>query len=265
MSGADLRAMTYNVRLDTDADGEHVWSERKDRVASTVRFHRPALVGLQEPKAHQLRYLDDQLSEYAFVGEARDGADGEHTSVGFRTDRFDCLAHDTFWLSETPDEVGSVGWDARHPRIATWAELEESHSDRRLVHLNTHLDHEGERAQLEGARLLRERVADLRERGPVLVTGDCNCEPGEPAYDLLTADDSPLRDARDVSPHPPHGPRTSFTEFDSLVEDMLIDHVFVTAGFDAGQCGTATDHDDAGHYPSDHLPVLANLRLDEPL
>ncbi|MFC7166260.1 endonuclease/exonuclease/phosphatase family protein [Halospeciosus flavus] len=263
MSGSPLRAMTYNVRLDTDEDGEHAWPHRADAVASTVRFHRPAVVGLQEPKANQLRDLCERLPNYTFVGEPRDGEDGEHTPVGFRSERFDCVDHDTFWLSETPDDVGSVGWDGSHPRIATWAVLEDAASDTRFVHVNTHLDHEGETARLEGARLVRERAADLREHGPVVLTGDCNCEPGEPAYDALTAEASPFRDVRDVSPHAPHGPRTSFTEFDSLVEDMLIDHVFVTGAFDAEQCGTATDHDDAGHYPSDHLPVVANLRLDE--
>ena len=36
-----------------------------------------------------------------------------------------------FWLSDTPDVVGSRGWDAKLPRIVTWVELRDLKNDRR--------------------------------------------------------------------------------------------------------------------------------------
>jgi len=35
------------------------------------------------------------------------------------------LRDGTFWLSETPEKVGSKGWDAALPRIMTWVKLKD--------------------------------------------------------------------------------------------------------------------------------------------
>jgi endonuclease/exonuclease/phosphatase family metal-dependent hydrolase len=160
-----LRAMSFNVRYDTAADGDRSWDDRKEMVASVIRFHRPEIVGLQEPLAHQFEYLRERLPEYEWVGEGRRAEDavGEHNPVGYRRERFDRLDWDYFWLSETPDVPESVGWDAELPRILTWVELRDGHTGTRFVAVNTHFDHRGERARLESARLLRETVAELAD------------------------------------------------------------------------------------------------------
>ncbi len=48
---------------------------------------------------------------------------GEFTPIFYRRDRFELLTHDTFWLSEHPEEPGSMGWDAACPRTVTWAKF----------------------------------------------------------------------------------------------------------------------------------------------
>ncbi|MFW5918108.1 MAG: endonuclease/exonuclease/phosphatase family protein [Haloferacaceae archaeon] len=260
-----LRAMTYNVRYDTPEDGEHAWANRRAAVASTIRFHAPDVLGLQEPLAHQLADLAERLPDFEWLGCGRiDGeSEGEHTPIGYRTDRIECVASDTFWLSETPEEPGSVGWDARHPRIVTWARLRDRRTDTRFLLANTHLSHDGPRARRESARLLLDRLTDLRDDEPVVLTGDFNCVAGEEPYAILTDDDSPLALAgeADRSSEPPHGPATSRTDFESLRPDRKIDHVFTTPDVGVGTHGVCTDVYDDGRFPSDHLPVLAALDL----
>lgn len=58
-----------------------------------------------------------------------------------------------------------------------------------------------------------------------------------------------------------HGPRTSLTDFSRLIDNRRIDHVLVSSTVDAEAFATLADRDDRGRYPSDHLPVLARLRL----
>lgn len=255
-----VRACTYNVRLDTPADGEFDWDRRRDAVAGTVRFHRPDVVGLQEVLPHQYDHLRAALEGYEWVGRSRKaaGGEGEFCPVGFRRERFERLDAGTFWLSDRPGEPGSVGWDASHPRIATWVRLRDRVSDRRLVYLNTHLDHDGERARREGARLVVDRLAGLREGAPAVVAGDCNATPADEAYGVLADGAGPLVDARDAGPYPPHGPATTRTDFESLVPDEHIDHVFVAdCGVDG--YGVAADVVGDGWFPSDHLPVVVDL------
>ena len=256
--------MTYNVRYDTSDDAPHDWAARRDAVAGTVRFHRPDVVGFQEPLAHQVADLRERLPGYRIVGRGRrENGEGEHVPIGFRTERFALEKRETFWLSETPDRPGSVGWDADLPRIATRLRLRDRETGGRFWHCNTHLDHRGERARLEGARLLARRLETAVDGEPALLTGDFNCERGDPPHRALTADESGLRlrDAREAASRPPHGPPTTRTDFESLVPDRAIDHALVTPGVDVEQIGVCTDLDADGDFPSDHLPVLADLSV----
>jgi endonuclease/exonuclease/phosphatase family metal-dependent hydrolase len=262
-----LRVMTYNVRYDNPEDGDHGWDHRRSAVADTIRFRDPDLLGLQEPLTHQLTYLREQLPDFEFVGAARmDGGDeGEFSPIGYRPDRFECLDSSTFWLSPTPDEAGSTGWDARYPRIVTWARLRDRASDTVFVHANTHFSHDGPEARRESAQLVRERIDAITDAEPLLLTGDFNAIAGEPGYEPLVDPDRgrrTLTNAIDRSTHGHHGPLTSVTDFERLVPNRKIDHVFVTDGVDVRQHGVCTDLRTAEAYPSDHFPVLAQLSVE---
>ncbi len=255
-----LWVMSYNVRYDTSEDDDDSWSDRRDSVADVVRTRRPDLVGFQEPLPHQIADLRDRLPEYEILGQGRraDGG-GEHTPIGFRRDRFSLLDRETFWLSETPDQPGSVGWDAELPRIATRFWLRDERTGKTLTHCNTHLDHAGEQARREAAAML---VRELDSDGPTILTGDWNCEQGSPPYQRLVK--TSVRDARAVSTTPPFGPPTTRTDFESLHDEWIIDHVFVDGAVSVRQCGTCSETDRRHRYPSDHLPVLAELRYGGP-
>jgi len=260
-----VRLMSFNVRYDTATDGVHNWAHRRQLVADTVRYHDPDVVGVQEAMTHQLRELETMLPAYQWVGDARNTAavSGEHTAVGYRRERFTVAETDTFWLSETPEAANSVGWDARHPRVATWARLREPGGDRPLVVMNTHLDHYGERARREGVALALSRLADIVGDEAVALCGDFNCVVGGPAHAAASgyalSGGRHLRDSRRLAPHC-HGPTTTRTDFEDLLPEMGIDHVFVSDDTVVSGWSAVTDRDDA-HYASDHLPVVVDLEF----
>ena len=262
MDADSVRLVSFNVRRDRATDGEFDWAGRREAVVSTLDFHRPDVVGLQEPLAHQYADVREGLSGYEWVGRSRKAgeSDGEYCPVGYRADRFDRLDDGTLWLSETPAEPGSVGWDAARPRILTWVRLRDREADATFVVLNTHLDHEGERARREGARLIRERVGGIRAGAPAVLSGDFNCTPGERPHAILAGADSPLADAREVTDRPWHGPDTTRTTFEDLNPDRAIDHAFVAGvGVGVSRLGVATDQFGDGWFPSDHLPLVVDL------
>ncbi|SNR36272.1 endonuclease/exonuclease/phosphatase family protein [Halorubrum vacuolatum] len=285
-----LRAMSYNVRYANRYDHHDVWSMRREGLTALVRFHDPDVVGLQEPLPEQRRDLEAALPGYEFVGRGRraDGT-GEACPIAVRRDRWRIVDSGTFWLSDTPNEP-STGWDATHPRIATWAHVEprgnddggerevggeREDADDGILFLTTHLDHEGERARLEGARLIRRRLPRLADGRPVVLVGDFNCTAGSPPHRALIGGSDGV-EAGDPSVEPGsdggtlvdaaaaaslrHGPRTSVTDFETLIANRRIDHVLVSPGVEVDAFATLADRDDRGRYPSDHLPVLARLR-----
>jgi endonuclease/exonuclease/phosphatase family metal-dependent hydrolase len=265
-----IRVMTFNIRYDEPRDKENAWPNRKELVASMIRFHQADLVGVQEAFERQLRDLEKLLPDYAWVGVGRDDgkAAGEFSAVIYRKARFSRLESSTFWLSETPD-VPSKGWDADYPRIVTWARLKDTTTGKLFFHFNTHFDHRGVRAREESARLLLMRINTIAGQLPVVVTGDFNFNESSRGYQILTgkilekgigSEDS-LRDARYLSQHGHHGSTSTFNEFKALVPDMKIDYVLVKGPITVLQHGTLSDTWN-GRFPSDHLPVLAEIVIE---
>jgi endonuclease/exonuclease/phosphatase family metal-dependent hydrolase len=69
---ADLRIMTYNIRLNTPDDGDNQWPYRKNIAASMIRFHRADIAGLHEVLKDQIDDLTASLPEYQRSGVGRD-------------------------------------------------------------------------------------------------------------------------------------------------------------------------------------------------
>lgn len=277
----DVRVMSYNIRLNTPDDGESAWPNRRNELANQVRFNRPDIGGMQEVQVDQLRDLEQRLPEYTFIGVGRDdGAEGgEFSPIFFDTRRFTLLDSGTFWLSETPDQPGSVGWDALLPRIVTWVQLVDSLSGRTLIYFNTHFDHEGQAAREQSAILIRHRIADIAgQEALFVVTGDFNVTPDNAAYESMTRADGPIPVAdallKTLTPH--HGPVETHFGFTVNCErawppifDVIgpsqttprrIDYIFVAQSIGVLRHATLTDSRD-GRYLSDHQAVLADLVL----
>ncbi len=257
----DLTAMTYNIRYDNPNDNPNHWGARKDRVVDLIRYYGPDFLGTQEGMPHQVRYLDSALTNYAFVGISREGGteQGEFSALFYRDDKFSVLRDSTFWLSPTPTQVASKGWDANLPRIVTYALLEERATGRRLWVFNTHFDHIGVQARAESARLVVEAIQRARaeENLPVILMGDFNAEPDKEPIQILT---TALADARAVSRIEPYGPEGTFSgfNFDQPLQGR-IDYIFVDPDGLIVQRYAALDDFYDFKYPSDHLPVLVSL------
>lgn len=254
-----ITVATYNLRLNTPADGPDAWPHRRDAVRALLRRHGIDLLGTQEGLIDQIRDLE-AMGEYARTGVGRDDGReaGEHSAIYYRRARFELLASGDFWLSETPQRP-SLGWDARCcRRLASWARLRDRADDRALFVLSVHFDHEGVVARRESARLLLRQIPALAGDLPVLVLGDFNSVPETEQIRLLQG---AFADARHASRTPPAGPVGTFNGFkaDAPLEDR-IDYIFVSRDVAVLAYAALTDTVD-GRYPSDHLPVVARIEL----
>lgn len=254
-----VNVLSFNIRYNNPDDGEHAWPNRKGMVASVVRFHAADLIGMQEVLHSQIDDLTALLPNYSWYGVGRDDGKnaGEFSPIFYRRDRFQLMDSGEFWLSENPDQIASKSWDAALPRIATWVKFRDREADQEFIHLNTHFDHRGEVARTRSAELILDRLKTLSGNLPVVVTGDFNVPPVSEAYATMT---SLLLDAKLESVSKPHGPEGTFGGFTVKVGDTgdRIDYVFVAQGTKVLRYAALSDQWD-GRYPSDHLPVLAEI------
>lgn len=262
-----LRVMTFNIRYNEPRDGVNAWANRKTKVADVIRFHKADLIGVQEAQLNQLRDLEKLLPGFAWCGIGRDGGElGEFSAILYRQSRFKLLETETFWLSETPEKVGSKGWDADYPRIVTWAKFRDQQAKKTFYLFNTHFDHIGAKARTESSRFLLAQIPKIAGKSPFVVTGDFNAREDTNVYRILTGKEESgafkLLDARYVSKTGHFGGNSTFSAFKELEPGRRIDYVFVGDAVQVLEHGILSDRWD-GLWASDHLPVLAEIVFDK--
>jgi Metal-dependent hydrolase len=262
---AGINVMTYNVRYDNPEDSLNNWKYRKENAANAIRFYDIDILGTQEVLHKQLLDMKSLLPEYEVIGVGRkDGKEqGEYSALWFKKSRFSLVKSGYFWLSQTPDVPGSLGWDGACERIATWAILKDKRTNKSLFVLNTHFDHVGKVARRESVKLLLNNINKIGQKLPVIVTGDFNSDPSSSVIKSLTDSNNALHltDSRVVSPLV-YGPGWSFHDFGRLpIKDReLIDYIFVRGGIKVLKYGVLAETNNTT-YLSDHTPVMIRIEM----
>jgi endonuclease/exonuclease/phosphatase family metal-dependent hydrolase len=257
-----LKVMTYNIRVAFD-EGENSWDNRKEMVASIIKMYGADIVGLQEALRTQLDDMTKLLPEFAWIGAGRDDGKeaGEYSAIFYKKNRFEVLEDTTIWLSETPEKP-SLGWDAAYKRIITWAKLKDKETGKVFYLFNTHFDHKGEMARLESADLLNDKVAEIADKTPAVITGDLNFTPDSKGYKILTGGRrNYLFDTQKLAEVDSSGLNITFNGFgESLNNGNKIDYIFIKNEIEVKKHLIISDTIN-GRYPSDHMPVLAEIRI----
>lgn len=166
----ELNVGSVNIRYGAKGDYKkhNGWVERRDYMCSLLNHERFDIFGAQEVLKSQLDDMLERMPEYGYVGVARDdGAEkGEFSPIFYNKSRVKMLKSGTFWLSETPEEV-SKGWDGLCRRVCTWGLFQDKITKAKFYHFNTHLDHRGKVAQVEGAKLILAKIAELCPRARI--------------------------------------------------------------------------------------------------
>ena len=247
---AALRVASFNIRSARSFDGRNSWPLRRLATLATVRSLDADVVGLQEVHRGPSTYLLRKLRSYAGVGAGRtDGTRGERCLVLHRTDRLEMRRWSTRWFSDTPDRAGSRLPGASFPRVATLLEMADRRSGRRFGVADVHLDERRNENRLTSVRMLS---SWLDPGLPWIIVGDFNGGPRSPVLAVLA--DAGFRSALD---HDAGGTAHRFT---GHADGPRLDHILVSSHWDV--LAGAVVRTEAGRLPSDHWPVIADVRLD---
>ena len=229
-------------------------------MAACIRGIQPDLIGTQEGLYPQLKDIAADLQEYSWIGLGRDGGiRGEFMAIFYRTARFEPMEYDHFWLSSTPNVVASSTWGHSNRRMVTWVRFKELQSGKEFFFINTHLDHEVQKAREKAAALIRERVLGLKTTLPVLLVGDFNAEAGgNPAYSTLVGKDLFTDTWTTAAQHRGELVNTFHGFAPARKEGVRIDWI-LTRGDVTADAIEIIQYSQAGQFPSDHFPVVAWL------
>ena len=285
-----LKVMSFNVQTE---NGTQVnFDLRAEMLRDLLDELQPDSIGMQEVTTGWIYRMDTFAfnNSYAGVGEGRTPG-GEASSIYYRKDKLELVGSGTFWLSETPDVMGSSLPNANYPRICTWAHLRDKATGFEYIHVNTHLDHNGNNSSSDGKSIRTTQVRVMLEYlqklpdVPMVLTGDFNQAKttsedvnyamfknilGESTFtsstgEKITGNFSEARaDAADTVSPDAWASMTKYWDEGSTSYNPAkkpIDYVFYTTeDFDAMVYRNIHYHRD-GVYMSDHLPQYCELHV----
>ncbi len=196
-----LNVGTYNIRCPSNGDtGERDWNVRKPAVVQTVKDNAYDIIGLNECHGGAiLSYLEEQLTDYTFVKYSdlkNPGTTSENFNpILFLKAKFDLLDSGVYHLA-TDLTKPTISWDnsANNYRFTVWAKLKVKATGEILYYFETHLDHYGNDARNEQARINMEQIRKISGAYPVIISGDHNSSKVRiPFFNLMS---SYMQDAR---------------------------------------------------------------------
>ncbi len=271
---AKLKVISFNVLCSFCDSSYPPWDERLEYFKDILERHDADLLGLQEltwPKeVEQVLALKDGYKAVYFKGDKPGDfgmTDYPDATILYKHERFSLLDSGNYWLSPTPDVAWSTGFadGPQFPRIVVWAMFEDRTTGMDFLFVNTHFDNNSPSQQLS-ADVLLDRTRDFSKQVPVLIAGDFNSQPQDPAYAKLVAKSDQggldLKNAFDlVSEHD----LDSDDQNPSWDPGTRIDHIFVGGSGSLWKCDKWTvdlhKYGQPPGFPSDHRAIEADLDL----
>ncbi len=296
-----LRVLTFNLLYHGAVNPAGAWDARLPLVLDVLRGGAD-IIAVQEATSVQIADMEREMTAYALVsgpesGETRlprslqtagrflrgivggrtrtarpDDPDaefettharrGEHCAILYRTDRFEMMEGNAFWLSHQPNTPGSVLHGSWLPRVVNWVRLRDRASGKTVTVFNAHLDFLPW-SPLRSARILRHSLDALWDDAPQILMGDFNAAPNSAAYRHLSAELKrskypSLVDAWKTAEER-RGPEGTFHGGTGRIRwSGRLDRIFFRPTLRVARVTTITHHR-GPVYPSDHYPVMAEL------
>jgi endonuclease/exonuclease/phosphatase family metal-dependent hydrolase len=242
----DLSVMSLNLRFGLADDGPNSWPLRSVAYPDLIARHPCDFYAFQEANDFQISFLKELLGDYQFIGQRRPAPDYWQNNVIFYHQRWSCLDHQHFFLSDTP-EVASQFTGSRWPRQCTVGTF--IRENRRLTVVNTHFDFKPE-VQRRSAQLICRRLEHMGPVWPIVLMGDLNAGPNSSCLAVFAAHGDGFRSALQCPvPGTHHG-------FKGQPQGEAIDWILYHGAIRVKKAQVVTAKF-GGYFPSDHFPLTA--------
>lgn len=261
-----MRVMTFNLRCDTPLDFCNRWNNRKSMVYHILNDYNCDIIGIQEVTYNMHMDLMENVNEYHIVGVSRSKKASSERNNILISKVHSISEHKTFWLSETPDKVGSHVWYSYVPRICTTAVVQMVGKEKVRIY-NTHLDNLLQHTRRYGLKKLMEIVEQDQEKEklPIILMGDFNDTPDSKLIQDFKAGEfskiklTPVQDVNEALYD-----EVTRDKFARTNKGVHIDYIFVSEEISVVNAEIVKYNVD-NRYPSDHYPLTAELTIDKRL
>ncbi len=252
--------MTFNLRTDFPLDINNRWRKRSSIIYEVFEKYKCDIVGVQELNNMMFSDISRNVEGYNIVGQPRSERISMERNDILVSKEHEIIENNTFWLSNSPDKVGTSLWYSVFPRICTTATIRLKGGTTVRIY-NTHLDCFSSKARRVELRKIVEYMDKKYEedRLPVILMGDFNATPGSRLIKDFANDSGSKRRFIAVQEYNKdiYG-RSTMSNFRGTKKGRHIDYIFVSEEFEIVNT-EIVDYHINGKYPSDHYPIIADL------
>lgn len=235
--------------------GDNAVANRVKRGLAVIQMYNPDVIGFQAENSVWQEGLAPLRDRYATVGVSRDAnANGEMNRIYYLKKKYELVDSGQFWLSETPDVVGSSSWNADCPRICVYAVLKNRLTNEVFAVYNTHLDHVSKEAREKGLAILLDKIQAMGY--PAVLTGTLQENENDTIYAITGAK---LSDAKYTAKDSDTG--ATYHGFEGTIGVQPKDYVFLSDNFFEVASYKIIRNKIGGFYPSPYYPLLCKFRF----
>lgn len=263
-----VSVMNFNIYYDLSSK-----LRNPDDVIVSVKNKNPDVFGLNEAGLDWINKFkkDSGISAKYDCAEgkpAENASDASYNPIFFDKAKLELVEVGTKWLSKTPDRM-SKDSDAKHYKILTYAILKDKASGTEFMYINAHLDgsNDGD-AQAALANVRKRQAVTVKDFAasylfmPVVIGGDFNEQPSSGVIATIT-NGTRFKYCMTVATKKIDLGTTKkvSSNFNPLEKGSILDYLFVTTDCINVDFYEQYDNKINDKYPSDHLPVYAELTI----
>ena len=226
LNAQDIKIMSYNIRHSEAKDGTNSWIYRYAAVGDMIIDQKADVLGLQEAREDQIRFIEENFKDYKGVGE--------NTAI--------------FWNKKTVSMQKSGSFES-----ASWALMKDKATGKSFYVVNTDLDQVAKEERKVAVRHILDKIGEINTKNlPVVFLGGFYMKSSDSG---LTEVESGMKNARKTAEKTDN--TGTYHNWGKTSE--TIDHIYYSGFVSCAEYQTVTKKYDNRKFVSDHYPLTVEL------
>ena len=256
-----IKVMSYNVLGDLNKPGRP--TDAREQMVQTILENDVDVFGTQEDNPENNEVFMELLGNYSSYVGVGENDNGNH--IYWKTDKFNLIKKGYYYLSDAPASKSKYE-DSTQYRTMSYVVLEIKETGKQFMFVDTHLDYRASEAtRVKQINVLASLIKKINKGDlPVIILGDFNTlvTKSNGAVSVFLGNNSNFVMTSKAAEKKGDTGESLVKQEDFETRYLgVYDYIFVSVDNVYTKYYTVVNNVSDGKYPSDHLPVFAQIDI----